>query len=269
MKNNNYFPLFLVTFLCLISISSYTQNHVTFIPPDKKDVVPDITMDTIITMIDANKDIKKITILQDDIVVREGYLTKNKKTGKWFNYYPSGVLLSLVEYDNDLKNGIYMECDNNGAVLVQEFFKNDKLDGEQKMYYSTKSGRILKSITNYKDGRFHGMCTNYTDNGLMQSQVGYIDGKKDGTTKWYFTNGNLAMEQNYSNDLLNGIQKIYNQEGILVSEGKFEENKKTGIWTEYYDSGKMKSQGSYKEDNKAGNWTYYDESGKISKTEKL
>ncbi len=208
MKNNKYLVQIIFTLVSVLPITLIAQNHVTFIPPDN---VPVIVVDTIIKVIDVKQDIKHITILQDNIVVRDGNLTKNKKSGKWFNYYPSGVLLSMVEYENDLKNGIYLECDNNGAVLVQEFFKNDKLDGEQKMYYGAKSGRILKSITNYKEGRFNGMCTLYTDNGLMQSQVEYTDGKKDGTTKWYFSNGSLAMEQNYSNDLLNGVQKIYNK----------------------------------------------------------
>ena len=261
MKTNNEF---LFGILIVISQSLFAQNQVTFIPPE---ATPKIKIDTIVQVVDAAKNLKHFTILENDITTQDGYLMNNKKTGKWYIYYPNGVLLSMAEYDNGIKNGVYLECDKNGAVLVQENFKNDKLDGEQKKYFSAKTGRILKSSNSYKEGKFHGTCTEYSESGLIQSQVQYSNGKKDGATRWYFSNGKIAMEQFYSNEMLNGIQKIYNQQGILLSEGKFANNLKTGLWTEYYDSGKMKAQGNYTEDKKTGAWKLYDEAGNLSKTE--
>ncbi len=258
---NKYF------FIILILFSTHylsAQNLVTHIPPEKTKTSK---IDTLITTLDATTNYKHIIILENDITIQDGYLIANKKTGKWFTYSSNGILLSFSEYENGMKNGIYLECDKNGAVVVQELYKNDRLEGEQKKYVSVKNVRILKGSYAYKNGVYHGTCTEYNEMGLPQSQAQYTLGKRDGFAKWYFSSGKLAMEQTYINDILTGPQKIFGQTGNLLSEGNFNNNLKTGLWTEYYDNGKMKSQGSFAKDAKTGAWKYYDESGNLNKTE--
>ncbi len=267
MKKNNSAITFI---LLIISGSLFAQNPVTFIPPDPAKGGPaaaPVKTDTIITVIDAAKNYRRVVVLQNDIMVQDGCWIGKNKTGKWYNYSPTGLLINLAEYDNGVKSGIYMEFDKGGALVVQETYKNDKLDGEQKKYAFGPGGRILKSSYSYSNGNYNGTSTEYGDNGLIRSQIQYKDGKKHGTTKWYYTNGKIAMMQTYSNDMLNGPQKVYNQTGGVTSEGDYAQNMKSGIWSEFYDNGKLKSQGAYKADVKTGIWKYYDENGTVIKTE--
>ncbi len=262
--------IYLLLFIACISSNAIAQNLVTFIPPDpNKAKTPgqQLKIDTILTTIDVAKNYRRIVIVQNDVTVQDGYLIGNNKTGKWYNYSPTGTLINLAEYDNGIKSGLYLEFDNFGALVVQETYLNGKLDGEQKKYAAGPNSRILRSSSSYKNGLYHGTCTEFTETGTMRSQVQYKEGKKDGTTKWYYTNGKLAMFQTYQNDMLNGPQELYNQQGILTGEGDYLKNQKSGIWTEYFDSGKMKSKGSYLADKKTGVWNYYDETGSITKTE--
>lgn len=267
MKKINIYLLLLFT--CLLK-TGFTQNLVTFIPPDPnkgKNAAQHLKIDTIYTVLDAAKNYRRMVIIQNEVTIQEGYLIGKLKTGKWLNYTATGTLINLAEYDNGVKSGIYMEFDNGGALILQESYLNNKLDGEQKKYGVGPGGRVLRSNYSFKNGSYHGTCTDYTESGTMRSQMQYNEGKKDGTTKWYYTNGKLAMFQTYQNDLLNGPQELYNQQGVLTGDGDYLKNLKSGVWTEYYDNGKMKAKGNYTDDVKSGLWNYYDESGALTKTE--
>ncbi len=243
---------------------SFAQNIVS---PVQSELNTETAIDTVIRVVDAAKAIKHFTVSENGIVQQDGYFTGDKKSGKWFNYYPNGVLLSVSEYENGMKNGIYIECEKSGAVVVQEYFKNDVLEGEQKKYSTSKNVRIVKSIYNFKNGVYDGLCTDFNDMGIRQAEILYAEGKKQGAAKWYFSNGSLAMEQMYASDLLQGPQKVYNLQGVVITEGVYSNNTKSGQWTEYYDNGGIKAQGNYTADVKSGTWKYYDEKGKVIKTE--
>ncbi|HNV99732.1 MAG TPA: hypothetical protein PKL06_10215, partial [Chitinophagales bacterium] len=133
---------------CLVAMFSaaqhmQAQNMVTFIPPDKSKMPPPEQMDTIITVIDAAKNYRRITILDHNIVVRDGYMMGDKKTGRWTEYTDTGVMLQLADYENDVKSGDYMEFDVNGSLEVLEHYKNGLLDGEQKRFVQGQKGSIL------------------------------------------------------------------------------------------------------------------------------
>lgn len=261
--------MYCLAVLCSVHTQATAQNLVTFIPPDQSKMPPPEQMDTIITIIDAATNHRRITILDHNIVVRDGYMIGDKKTGRWTEYTDTGVLLQLADYENDVKSGEYMEFDVNGSLEVIEHYKNGLLDGEQKRFVQGQKGRILKSAYAYKAGMLHGTCSEYTNDGKLQSQSTYVMGKKTGPASWFFSNGKLALTQVYEQDQLNGTQSVFNQQGILVSQGTFKNGMREGTWSEFYDSGKMKATGKYTQDKKTGTWTYYDESGVVTKTEKL
>lgn len=264
MKKSNL----LILILILIATITQAQNVVTYLPPDPKTLPPALPkIDTVITTIDAAKNYQHLVLLQNNVTIQDGYLMGNKKTGKWYNYAPNGVIINMAEYENDIKSGIYMEFDKAGAIAIQESYKNGKLHGEQKKYGAGPNGRILKSSFTYNNGEFHGTCTEFTDAGLIRSLIQYNEGKKHGETKWFYSSGKLAMQQTYVNNVLEGSQKVYNQQGILTSNGEYKGGQKSGMWTEYYDTGKMKSQGSYTSDKQTGPWKFYDENGTLSRTE--
>lgn len=262
MKTN---PKFYSLICGLIFISElFSQNLVTFLPPEKPNAPPE--RDTI--QLKTEQGLDCFQVFENKIKVEEWCIKNGKRNGTWTIYYPNGVLLSTAEFIDGKKNGLYIECEKSGAVLVQEYFKNDVLDGEQRKYVTVKNVRILKTVNNYKNGVLNGMCTEYTDMGYVQSQTEYAMGIKNGISRWYFSNGRLAMEQTYQNNMLNGAQQVYNQAGVLLTSGNFKNNLKEGAWTEYHENGKIKSSGNYKNDAPCGDWKYYDLNGNLASTEK-
>lgn len=263
MKTSNKL-LLVLTGIFLIS-GLFAQNLVTFLPPEKPAAPPD--RDTIKTIADAGAEC--FQVFENQIKVEEWCMKNGKRNGTWSVYYPNGVLLSMAGYTDGKKNGLYIECEKSGAVLVQEYFKNDALDGEQRKYTTVKNVRILKTVNHYTNGVLNGICTEYTDMGYVQSQTEYAMGIKNGISKWYFSNGRLAMEQTYQNNMLNGPQMVYNQSGVMLTSGNYKNNLKDGAWTEYHENGKMKSSGMYKNDMQCGDWKYYDANGNLASTEKF
>lgn len=255
--------LTLLTCFCLVADSAFSQNTVTYIPKDK----PNVKTDTSFTVIDQKKDLRYYEAELADQTVEKGYLQHGKKQGNIMRYFANGVLLSLTQFENGSKNGVYLECDKSGVVLREENYLNDKLDGEVKIYASSKGVRIVKSSYHYKEGKFNGIQTEYNDMGRISSEASYLNGKKNGLSKWYFAGGQIAMEQGYIDDKIEGSYKTYNQAGNVVAQGQYINGKKMGTWLEYNDNGTLRSQGDYKDDVKTGAWKYFDENGNIQKSE--
>lgn len=262
MKSNYYLYL-VILFFC--ATAAWSQNQVTFIPPEKPAAPP--KRDTVVA--GEQTGIQNFKVYENKMLVEEWSIKNGKRSGTWTVYQSNGVLLLMSNYVDGKRDGIYIECDKNGAIVVQQNYKNDQLNGTQRKYVTVAKGRILKSEYNYKDGMLDGICSDYSDNGYMQSQSEYKMGVKSGVARWFFSNGVLAMEQHYEGNVLNGIQKVYNQQGILMSEGSFTNNMKNGMWTEYHENGKIKAQGNYTNDVKCGEWKLFNTAGQPASTEKF
>ncbi|MBK7441549.1 MAG: hypothetical protein IPI65_08485 [Bacteroidetes bacterium] len=87
---------------------------------------------------------------KNDIMVQDGLLDWKIKQETWYNYSPTGLLINLAEYDNGVKSGIYMEFDKGGALVAQEAYKNDKLDGEQKICFCSPWQNFKNPLFLYK-----------------------------------------------------------------------------------------------------------------------
>jgi antitoxin component YwqK of YwqJK toxin-antitoxin module len=265
MKKRNKSAISLILLFFLVRVVS-SQNLVTFLPPDKP--AKPVLRDTIV-LADASPGLQCYKVFENKMLVEEWCIQNGKKQGAWAIYQSNGTLLVMSHYADGKRDGLYIACEKNGAILVQQYYKNDQLHGEQRKYTNTAKGRILKSHYMFKEGKLNGTCTDFSDNGTIQTQTEYVMGVKSGIAKWYFSSGILAMEQTYRDNALNGIQKVYNPQGILVSEGNLINNKKNGEWKEYFDSGKLKSQGSYRDDKQCGEWKFFDASGSLSSTQQF
>jgi antitoxin component YwqK of YwqJK toxin-antitoxin module len=223
-----------------------------------------LAQDTTFTNMDPSSGLQAYSTTNKDMSLEQGYLLKGKKQGMIRTFFPNGVLQTAAEYQNGQRDGWYLECEKNGVVLKEEHYVAGKLEGEVRTYFTSKSVRIVKSVYHYKDGVFHGTCSDYNEMGKLSSMATYQMGVKDGVSRWYFTNGLLAMEQQYKNGLLDGEQTSYFADGKVSSNGFFKENKKTGLWKEYHANGVLKATGEYADDVKKSGWLYYDESGNLS-----
>ncbi|MFC2111406.1 toxin-antitoxin system YwqK family antitoxin [Bacteroidota bacterium] len=241
-------------------------------------------------------------------VSSEGYLKDGKPDGYWKTYYEDGVLKSEgnrlnfnldslwkfyntkgeivvdIKYKNGLKNGLrntYHEDEK-----ISEYFVDNVKQGLTTIYYS--DGKVKKTI-NFKDGREHGISTEYDKNGIIITVIeykrGFIvdqefinrtnkDGSKQGKWKYFYPNGNLKIEGWYSNGMKNGYFKEYDKTEKLIEIKKYvndelqidvEELKEYEIRKDYYPDGKIKIVGSYINGIAEGIRKEYSKEGKIEK----
>jgi len=116
-------------------------------------------------------------------------------------YYASGKLLSIINYNDGVREGSCKYFYDYGAwaILSESNYKNGKLIGAFKSYY--KNSQIEKQ------GQYK-----YTESDIYSRQ--------DGTWKYFNENGKLSRES----IITDGVEKIkfYDKNGkeISMSEGK-------------------------------------------------
>ena len=77
-------------------------------------------------------------------LINSGIYIDDRRDGNWIMHYKTGMLHKLEHYSKGLKNGISIEMDNRGYFLLEEYYKNNLLDGESVQY---KRGGVKKSVT--------------------------------------------------------------------------------------------------------------------------
>ena len=122
---------------------------------------------------------------------------------------------------------LYKRYHWNGAVHVQcqcHYDNNRELQGVYKSYYKSDtfcgSGK-LRTECYYKDGKLHGVYTEYYVNGEISKESNYKDGKLEGLEKWYYKNGNLKIESNYKNGKREGVYYRFYKNGTLEIEANY------------------------------------------------
>lgn len=104
-------------------------------------------------------------------------------------------------------------------------------------YYHKASKQLMKEEF-YKNGKLEGLQKIYFIDGAIAEETMYKAGKKEGLSKIYVQNGNVVEEAVYKNDQYHGPALFRDANGIIVSKGNFVKNEKKGIW-EFYKGGKL------------------------------
>ena len=84
--------------------------------------------------------------------------------------------------------------------------------------------QTLRTETNYKNGKLHGLWERYYDNGKLAYKKNYKDGKLHGLWERYYDNGQLWFKENYKNGKEDGLYERYYKNGQLG----YKENWKDG-----------------------------------------
>lgn len=136
-------------------------------------------------------------------------------TGK-FALFLGDIIEYTETYVDGILNGPKTWYSYDGKVVLEENYKDAKVEGEQKAYY--ENGNI-KSIVTYKNGRIVGI------EALAQ----------DGTVL-------------HKSDLSKGtgIWKYFWENGKVLEEGKYKDWKKDGIWVKYRENGEIDVTTTYK-----------------------
>lgn len=173
----------------------------------------------------------------------EGTYEDGVEEGPYVYYYENGNRKEST-YINGKQQGLFIFDYADGRRL-EVTFKDDKLEGSYKKYY--KSGN-LEEESFYKNNKLDGIQTLYFDNEqLIKNQViNYSNGSIDGLYERYYENGQLKKKASVnSNEKYFGNYKEYYENGQLKIDSNYKAGKLEGSYKEYYENGKLRKDGAY------------------------
>jgi len=200
-------------------------------------------------------------------IIYKGEYAAGKKVKSWVGYYPSNLIYKVEFYDNGLKDGVSLQFDKHGKVIMVENYRNGVLHGPSFSYGN--SGDAPMSETDYANGKRNGVYRLYYDNAKIQEESWFKDGAKNGVSRWHNKSGQKIAEYNYKMGNFDGIQKTFYENDTLQSVSNYTDNVLHGESKEFYRNGKVKISGNYVLGQKDGPWTEYDELGKVEKVVKF
>lgn len=169
------------------------------------------------------------------MVICSGRLLNGKREGVFRWYNDRNTIVLVKEFHEDIPDGIALEFGDNGAVEVEENYRNGQLEGKRVLY---RFGGIKRSVEYFVQGKLDGLKTVYYDNGFKQEEAGFKNGMREGVTKWYNQSEQVTIEYSYRKGVLDGPATTY-----------------------FPHTGKPETIGQYLNGNEHGEWKKYDANG--------
>jgi antitoxin component YwqK of YwqJK toxin-antitoxin module len=149
-------------------------------------------------------------------VQNEKKTEKSKDESVVKEYYSNGKIKTEISAKGQLRQGPTRNYDRNGLLLSEVNYDNNIMDGMVTNYYA-KSGKINSTFI-YKKGIKEGDEIWYYESGKPYRVSPYIHGKIEGVQKHYFEDGKLQAEVNYKNGMPGMGLKEYKPDGTLISD---------------------------------------------------
>lgn len=242
-----------------------------------------------------NKKIDGARLMWDEagVPILQEYYEEDTPCGSWKEWYGKDKPKSSKTFVKGRLEGSCTTFYEDGLPCETYFYKNGLLEGEQRQFYPLNSmpKQLLQRLEVYKDGKLHGTCKKYWENGQLQMAVTYSNGMLDGKKTIYDPSGAIIFDGTYEKGLLcgkmvqkkengrreiqyfkNGIpegeQTIYFSQDeapgkIKAYEATYEKGKLEGKATHYYVSGAPKAAMPYKNGKLNGVASSYNEEGKL------
>lgn len=145
-------------------------------------------------------------------------------------------LLSLVEYQNGLAQGIVEMFDEKGRKTALYHQIDGKKSGEEWGYYTDEKNSkkpLPKLCVHWEDDLLQGEVKTWYDSGLIESQREFNQNKKHGVSLAWYKNGDVMLMEEYDQDKL--IKASYFKKADKKPVSKIENGK--GIATLYSPDG--------------------------------
>ncbi|MEL6867391.1 MAG: hypothetical protein AAFP19_23400 [Bacteroidota bacterium] len=146
-----------------------------------------------------NSPIQKATKkAESGVEVEEGTVLNGQKNGAWITYHAKdGRVKTVTNYIDGKKDGLHVELNDRGQVILQCHYKNDIFHGTWAAY---RFGTRKEKEVQYNMGQIDGFYREYhSSNGKLMKDIQYQNGKMHGYFKQYDDNENLLMEYVYEN----------------------------------------------------------------------
>ena len=247
-----------------------------------------------VTYLNGKKNGERVIYFDKNII--KSYFVDDINNGMSYTYDLDNNLIESVNYTNGVENGLMKEYSQDGRVIRVTNYKNgyivysewiNRIDnngfkqGRWLEFYD--NGQILSEVV-YLNNKINGYAKYYDMNGSLINIVKYNNGVEADNTenitkldyrKEYYSNGKIKIEASYKDNVPEGIRREYDstgkilnsyifKKGVIVGEGIIDQQlTKHGPWIEYYNNGKKKSEGSYNNGKREGQWKFYDNDGNI------
>ncbi|MGB1205539.1 MAG: toxin-antitoxin system YwqK family antitoxin [Chitinophagales bacterium] len=224
------------------------------------------TLDTARAIIDEQTKLEFLTIRdRNKKKIETGYLQNGIKTGLWTTFQPKDSLLKTVtHYENDKKEGLYLEFGKRADLVQENAYVADKKNGVLRKF---ANGRLVL-IESYKMDILDGKYQKFYKNGKKEEESFYRNGEKHGTSTWYYDNEQVLTTYSYDMGKIVGSVKSYYKTGEVKSEMAYRNNELDGMYQLFYENEQVKVAGTYLQGQKHGEWTEYDKAGKKTKITK-
>jgi len=180
---------------------------------------------------------------------------------------------------NGLKQGLWQKKQDNGQLIYEGRFKNDKPVGEWKRYHP---GGQLKALIVYTgdtartqifdvwhkklaEGAFinkqkEGVWKIYKNNRLVADET-YQNGQKNGISHRYYTSGEMMEEKQWRHNKEEGNYQCFFKNGKSYMQCKMQKGQRNGIFIASYPDGTQQLLASYKDNLRHGEWKYFNKKG--------
>ncbi len=208
-------------------------------------------------LVDGSREGDDYTYYMNGQVSDHNYYSDGDEVGWQSSYYPDGKL-NYEYYDEPSFLSKYLIYDTTGKVSSQflnpqgtAVFDVKFFNGKPKVY------------GNYKNGRLDGVYKYFYSTGQLDGESNYSLGYRNGSAKEYHMNGKLMKEEYYKNDEADSVWTTYDREGLKETSGAYKEDDREGYWKWFYPNGKTEFASLFKEGDKDSTVVMYAPDGTI------
>jgi len=164
----------------------------------------------------------------------------------------------LARYYTDMRGNVILESGHipngvvhmryeTGGLMNEVYYKKNRLQGEETIYYP--SGEVRETFT-YVNGKKEGIAKSYFKNGLLEQIRSYKDGRVLGLYKGFYANGNLQYVLTFvpsagHTPILEGESRRYHANGALREHAFYKEGRLHGPHKTYDAQGRLTKESHY------------------------
>jgi len=201
-----------------------------------------------------------ITYVNDDgVPFIVGPLINEKKEGL-FEYVDSyGRKTTVVNFENDLVNGVATYFDSDGEIIEEKEYKEGKKSGTHKYY---DRGSLYYQGT-WEDDKRTGELKTYYLLGSEKCIENYTDEKLDGKVSCLYENGEKKYDVFFEDDVVTGERIDYFETGEISDKTNNVDGKLEGKYISYSPMGDILVEKMFKNDEIVSDYKEIDWSGQL------
>jgi len=197
-----------------------------------------------------------------------GYIQVKKRSlkevpdGLTMEWDKRGKVLLEEHYNQGKREGVFLKYSTKGKLLSEYHYSGDKKNGP--FVENSKKGRPLKQGV-FKQNIKHGLFIHWYSNGNKESEASYINGELDGQLITWYKNGNKKSVRIYEmgKEIPSLGFAFWDKQGQIMKTEQYKDGKKHGLWLSSYASGQKKLERYFNHGLLNGPWILWDQNGHI------